>query len=34
MQDMEDLLELRKAKRAEGNALGRPHKEVAKDLGI
>jgi hypothetical protein len=34
MEDMEDLLELRKAKRAEGNVPGRPLEEVAKDLGI
>ena len=34
MEDMEDLLELRKAKRAEGNVPGRTLEEVAKDLGI
>jgi hypothetical protein len=31
---MEDLLELRKAKRAEENMPGRPLEEVAKVLGI
>ena len=34
MEDMEDLLELREAKRAEGNLPSRPLEEVAKDLGI
>jgi len=31
---MEDLLELREAKRAEGGVPGRPLEEVAKDLGL
>ena len=34
MEDMEDLLELRKAKHVEGNVPGRPLEEVVKDLGI
>ncbi len=34
IEDMEDLLELREAKRAEGNVAGRPLEEVAKDLGL
>jgi PHD/YefM family antitoxin component YafN of YafNO toxin-antitoxin module len=34
IEDMEDLLELREAKRAEGNVTGRPLEEVAKDLGL
>jgi hypothetical protein len=34
IEDMEDLLELREAKRAEGNVPGRPLEEVAKDLGL
>ena len=34
MEDMEDLLELREAKRAEGNVPGRPLEEVAKDLDL
>jgi len=34
MEDMEDLLELREAKRAEADVPGRPLEEVAKDLGI
>jgi hypothetical protein len=32
IEDMEDLLELREAKRGEGNAPGRPLEKVAKDL--
>jgi hypothetical protein len=31
---MEDLLELREAKRAEGNVAGRPLEEIARDLGL
>jgi hypothetical protein len=34
MEDMEDLLEIREAKRAEGSVPGRPLEEVAKDLGL
>jgi hypothetical protein len=34
IEDMEDLLELREAKRAESNVAGRPLEEVAKDLGL
>ena len=34
MEDMEDLLELREAKRAESNAPGRPLEEIAKELGL
>jgi hypothetical protein len=34
MEDMEDLLELREAKRAEGNVPGRPLEEIAKELGL
>jgi hypothetical protein len=34
IEDMEDLLELREAKRAEENMPGRPLEEVAKVLGI
>ena len=34
IEDMEDLLELREAKRAEGNVQGRPLEEVAKELGL
>ena len=34
MEDMEDLLELREAKRAEGNLPGRPLEEIAKELGL
>jgi hypothetical protein len=34
IKDMEDLLKLREAKRAEGNAPGRPLEEVAKELGL
>ena len=34
IEDMEDLLDLREAKRAEGNVAGRPLEEVAKDLGL
>jgi len=34
IEDMEDLLELRQAKRAEGKVPGRPLEEVAKDLGL
>jgi PHD/YefM family antitoxin component YafN of YafNO toxin-antitoxin module len=34
IEDMEDLLELREAKRAEGNVAGRPLEEIAKDLGL
>jgi hypothetical protein len=31
---MEDLLELREAKRAERNLAGRPLEEIAKELGL
>jgi mRNA interferase RelE/StbE len=34
IEDMEDLLELREAKRAEGNLPGRPLEEIAKELGL
>lgn len=34
IEDMEDLLELREAKRAEANLPGRPLEQVAKDLGL
>ena len=34
IEDMEDLLELREAKRAEGDVPGRPLEEVTKDLGL
>jgi hypothetical protein len=34
MEDMEDLLELREAKRAEGTAPGRPLEEIAKELEL
>jgi hypothetical protein len=34
IEDMEDLLEIREAKRAEGNIPGHPLEEVAKDLGL
>jgi hypothetical protein len=34
IEDMEDLLELREAKRAEGNVAGRPLEEVVTDLGL
>jgi hypothetical protein len=34
IEDMEDLLELREAKRADGGVPGRPLEEVAKDLGL
>ena len=34
IEDMEDLLELREAKRAEGTAQGRPLENVAKELGL
>ena len=34
MEDMEDLVELREAKRAEGNLLGRPLEEIARELGL
>ena len=34
IEDMEDLLELPEAKRAEGGVPGRPLEEVAKDLGL
>jgi len=34
IEDMEDILELREAKRAEGNVPSRPLEEVAKDLGL
>jgi hypothetical protein len=34
IEDMEDLLELRDAKRAEGNVAGRPLEEIAKELGL
>lgn len=34
MEDMEDLLELREAKRAEGDVPGRPLEEIAKELGL
>jgi hypothetical protein len=34
IEDMEDLLELREAKRAEGSAAGRPLEEIAKELGL
>lgn len=34
IEDMEDLLELREAKRAEGNVAGRPLEEVAKELRL
>jgi hypothetical protein len=34
MEDVEDLLELREAKRAEGNLPGRPLEEIAKELGL
>ena len=34
MEDMEDLLELREAKRAEGSVPGRPLEEIAKELGL
>jgi hypothetical protein len=34
IEDMEDLLELREAKRAEGNVPGRPLEEIAKELGL
>ena len=34
IEDMEDLLELREAKRAEGSAPGRPLEEIAKELGL
>lgn len=33
IEDMEDLLELREAKRAEGHVPGRSLEEVAKELG-
>jgi hypothetical protein len=34
IEDMEDLLELGEAKRAEGNVPGRPLEEIAKELGL
>jgi hypothetical protein len=34
IEDMEDLLELREAKRAERNLAGRPLEEIAKELGL
>ena len=34
IEDMEDLLELRKAKRAKGGVPGSPLEEVTKDLGL
>ena len=34
IEDLEDLLELREAKRAEANVPGRPLEEVAKELGL
>ena len=34
IEDMEDLLELREAKRAERNVAGRPLEEIAKKLGL
>ncbi len=34
IEDMEDLLELREAKRAEANLPGQPLEQVAKDLGL
>ena len=34
IEDMEDLLELREAKRAEGNVPDRPLEEIAKELGL
>jgi len=34
IEDMEDLLELREAKRAEGNLPGRPLEEIARELGL
>jgi hypothetical protein len=34
MEDVEDLLELREAKRAQGNLPGRPLEEIAKELGL
>lgn len=34
IEDMEDLLELREAKRAEGSVPGRPLEEIAKELGL
>jgi hypothetical protein len=34
MDDMEDLLGLREAKRAEGDLAGRPLEEIAKELGL
>jgi len=34
IEDMEDLLELREATRAEGNLPGRPLEEIAKELGL
>jgi len=34
IEDMEDLLELREAKRAEGHLAGRPLEEVAKELRL
>lgn len=34
IEDMEDLLELREAKRAEGNAPGRPLDEIAKEIDL
>jgi hypothetical protein len=34
IEDMEYLLELRDAKRAEGNVAGRPLEEIAKELGL
>jgi hypothetical protein len=34
IEDVEDLLALREAKRTEGNVPGRPLEEVTKDLGL